>query len=127
MSPRNHSAISRNTSNSITVTPAGRAVQISRRKGRTQGPPLRRKARRPFGGHAEYAFEREARARNRPFVEQTAEQRDAVGHAPRRREFWQRIVWIGCPIAARLRHADESGPQREGGMSREVSNREHLV
>jgi hypothetical protein len=56
-----------------------------------------------------------------------AEQRHAVRHAARRREFGQRMRRVGRPIAARFRHFHEAGAQRERRMAGEVADGQHFV
>ena len=53
--------------------------------------------------------------------------RHAMRHAPRRLERRQRMLRVRRPIAARLRHFDESRPQHQRGMPREIRDRQHLV
>lgn len=66
---------------------------------------------RPLARHAEAAFESDPDPPQRPFVEKLADQGDAVGHATRRRKLLRRMVGIGRPVAARLRHFDEARTQ----------------
>jgi hypothetical protein len=66
---------------------------------------------RPLARHAEAAFESDPDPPQRPFVEELADQRDAVGHATRRGKLRQRMVWIRRPVAARLRHFDKARTQ----------------
>src|SRR6266852_2038000 len=66
---------------------------------------------RPLARHAEAAFESDPDSPQRPFVEKLADQRDAVGHAPRRRKLRQRMVRIGGPVAAPLGHFDKARTQ----------------
>src|SRR5262245_5304951 len=71
------------------------------------------KPRRPLVRYAEGTLHGDARASHHAFVEQPAEQRHAVRHPSRRREFRQRIVWIRRPVAARLGNFDEARAKRQ--------------
>ena len=56
-----------------------------------------------FSRDSKCGFKSHACLRQRALVEQAADQRDAVGHAARRRELRQRMRRVGRPVAARLR------------------------
>src|SRR5207237_1846178 len=88
---------------------------------------LRLESRRPFIHYVESAFQRDAHASNRSFVEQAAYQGYAVGHAAWRRELGQRMCRVRRPIAARLRNLHEAGAQREAGMAGKVRDGQDLV
>src|ERR1700722_6889574 len=93
------------------------------------GPWLLR-LREAFGtlaGYVEGALEGDADAAEHAFVEEFADERDAVGDAAWRAEFRQWVLWIGGPVAAGFVDCDESGAQGERGMAGEVGDGEHLV
>ena len=52
---------------------------------------------------------REPDATQGAFVEQPADQRDAVRHAARRIELRQRMMGVGSPVAASFRNFNEAG------------------
>ena len=60
------------------------------------------KSRRCLTRHIESAFEDETHLSDQTVIEQSAEDRDAVRHAPRWLELGQRIIWIRGPVAARF-------------------------
>src|ERR1700730_3550690 len=59
------------------------------------------KPRRPFADHAERALESKPGTPERALVEVPSDQGDAVGHAARLREGWQRLVRGRCPVRSR--------------------------
>src|SRR5947207_4113769 len=82
---------------------------------------------RMVGSDGEGAFERNANAAKRAFVEVTANQSDGVGNAAGRSEFWQRVLRVGGPVGARLADLDETGAKRERRMTGIVAGGEHFV
>jgi hypothetical protein len=72
---------------------------------------------RPFSGDGEGALEGEAGAAESAFVEEAADQGDAVGNAARRRKLWQGIVRVGGPVGTRFGNFDEAGAKRERRMT----------
>src|SRR5262249_23533188 len=83
--------------------------------------------RRPFPRNCELAFEGQACLPYQSVVEQPAEDRDAVRHAPGRIELGQRIRRIRGPVASRFRDLDEPRAECERRMAGEVRDRELLV
>ncbi len=75
----------------------------------------------------EVAFERQAGAGERAFVEETAYESDAVGDAAGWREFGERLRGIGGPVAAGPRRLRRNRAEGEGWVSGEVGDGEHLV
>src|SRR5271165_2202651 len=96
-----------------------RAVQVS--------PQMPLKPGRTFSCDVEGSLERHASFCQCAFVEEAADQRDAVRHTARWREPGQWMLLIGSPIAARLRLLDKAGAQRQRGMTGIVADHEHLV
>src|SRR6185436_607020 len=82
---------------------------------------------RPFAYDPELPLEGQSHLPDQTIIEQTAEDCDTVRHATRRTELWQRIRRIRSPVTSRFRDLDESGAQRERGMTGEVRYRELLV
>ena len=58
------------------------------------------KPRRPFTHYRKIFFQSQASAGDGGFVEQTADEGNAVGDFSWHGEFDQRIVVVGCPVAA---------------------------
>src|SRR6266481_7787821 len=75
----------------------------------------------------ESALECKPDASESALVEELPYQSNAVGHAARGREFWERIFRIGGPVRARLGDFDEAGAERERGMTGLVANGQHFV
>ena len=73
------------------------------------------------------AFEGEAGAGYGAFVEEAADEGDAVGDAAGWGEFWEGLGGVGGPVAAGLGDFDEAGAEGEGGVAGEVGDGEHLV
>src|SRR5215471_9220865 len=90
----------------------------SRRRSKTWGP---------LTGHGERAFKRQPHFTNQSVVEQTTENGNTVRHAARRVELWQRVGWIGRPIAASFRNLDKTRAQRKRRMSGKVRDRKLLI
>src|SRR5438046_1899661 len=65
------------------------------------------------GGNAEDAFQGHAGPAERALIKQAADQRDAVGNAARRNEFWQGVLRVGRPIGAHLGDFDKTGAKRQ--------------
>src|SRR5260370_40135834 len=82
---------------------------------------------RALGGEGEGARESDADAPKGAFLEETADQGDAVGHAARGRELWKGIFRIGSPVRAGLGDLDEASSKRERRMAGIVADGEHLV
>jgi len=80
-----------------------------------------------FAGYVEVAFEGEAGAGDCAFVEETADESDAVRDSAGWVEFSERLVWVGGPVAAGLGDFDEAGAQGERGVAGEVGDGEYLV
>lgn len=66
-----------------------------------------------LGGDGEGAFQSDADAAEQSFVEEAANQSDAVRNAARRGKFGQRMLRVGRPIGARLRNFDIAGAESE--------------
>src|ERR1700674_2747040 len=73
-------------------------------------------------GDGEGALEGDADAAEGAFLEEAADQGDAMGHAARGRKFWQRVMRIGGPVGARFGDLDEAGAQGEGGVASVVAD-----
>ena len=73
--------------------------------------PWRLKARWVFLRYVEVAFEREASAGDRAFVEEPADEGNAVRDSARWVEFWERFGWIRSPVAAGFGDFNETGAQ----------------
>src|SRR5712664_3090840 len=82
---------------------------------------------RALVGDGEGALEGDADAAESAFVEEAADQGDAVGHAARGRKFWQGIFRIGGPVGARFGDFDEAGAERKRRVAGVVADGEHLV
>src|SRR6266852_2155906 len=82
---------------------------------------------RPLSGHAKCSLEREPDLPDQTVVEQPAEDRDSVRHAPRRSELRQRYGRVRGPVTARFRDGEEPGAERERWMTGEVRDGELLV
>src|SRR5260370_3428602 len=82
---------------------------------------------RALGGDGEGALESDADAPEGAFLEETADQGDAVGHAARGRELWKGIFRIGSPVRAGLGDLDEASSKRERRMAGVIADGEHLV
>src|SRR4051794_28881076 len=74
-------------------------------------PPVRSKAGRTAVRHRERALQRQAQAAQRALVEKPPDERDAVGHAPGQVELRQGMLRVRRPVAAGLRHLDETRAQ----------------
>src|SRR6185437_8433518 len=85
------------------------------------------KSNRRFPNNIELALKGDAYLANQAVVEQSPEDRDSVRHTSRWIELGQRIVWIGSPVAARLRDFDEAGTQSQRWMAGEVRDGQLLV
>src|SRR6266566_5249631 len=83
--------------------------------------------RRTLCDDAESALQGETGSRYRAFIKKTANERDPMRHAARRRKLRQRIRRIRSPVASRFRDLNEPGAQSQRRMSGEVRDREHLV
>src|SRR6266567_3839706 len=104
------------------------------KRGRPEGRPYTEKsarttleARRMVGGDGEGAFEGHAGAAESAFVEEEANQSDAVGNAAGRREFRQGMLRVGCPVRARFGDFDKASAKRERGVASVVADGEHFV
>jgi hypothetical protein len=64
---------------------------------------------RTLVGDSEGLLEGNADATQGAFLEEAADQGDAVGHAARGRKLWQRIFRIRGPVRARFGNFDEAG------------------
>src|SRR5690348_4832798 len=84
-------------------------------------------SRRVLPHHIECRLQRHPRLTQCSFFKQTANQCDAVRYSPRRRKFWQWMIRVGRPIAARFRNMDKARSQGEGRVSREVGDGQHFV
>src|SRR5260370_39916301 len=82
---------------------------------------------RALVGDGEGAFEGDADAAEGAFVEEAADEGDAVGDAARRRKFWERIFGIGGPVGACFGELDEACAERERGVAGVVADRDHFV
>ena len=80
-----------------------------------------------FAGYVEVLFEGKAGSGDGAFVEEAADEGDAVGDATGWVELWERVVGVGGPVAAGLGDLDEAGAEGEGGVAGEVGDGEHLV
>src|ERR1700752_4533345 len=80
-----------------------------------------------FAGYVEVLFEGQAGAGDGAFVEEAADEGDAVGDAAGWGEFWQGLCGVGGPVAAGLGDFDEAGAEGEGGVAGEVGDGAHLV
>src|SRR5882757_11099335 len=72
-------------------------------------------------------FESEASAGDGAFVEEAADEGDAVRDAAGWVELWEGLCGVGCPVAASLGDFDEAGAEGEGGVTGEVGDGEDLV
>ena len=72
-------------------------------------------------------FEGESGAGDGAFVEEAADEGDAVRDAAGWREFWERMVGVGGPVAAGLGDFDKAGAEGEGWVAREVGDGEDFV
>ena len=73
------------------------------------GPLL--EAGRGFFCYIEVLLEGEAGACDGAFVEEAADEGDAVRDSPGWIEFWERVVGVGSPVAAGLGDFDEAGAE----------------
>src|SRR5712664_1212075 len=78
-------------------------------------------------GDGEGALEGDADAAESAFVEEAADQGDAVGDAARGRKFWERIFGIGGPVRTRFGDLDEACAQGERRVAGVVADGEHFV
>ena len=80
-----------------------------------------------LGCYIEFAFECDASLAERAFVEQAADESDAVGNATRRGELRQGMGGVGSPIAAGFRDFDEASAESERRMAGVVGDDENFV
>src|SRR5437899_2034393 len=80
-----------------------------------------------FCGYVEVAFEGKAGAGDGAFVEDAADEGDAVRDAAGWVEFWQGLRGVGRPIAAGFGDFDEAGAEGERGVAGEVGDGEDFV
>ena len=73
-----------------------------------------------FAGYVEVALEGEACVCDGAFVEEAADEGDAVGDSARWIEFWERVVGVWSPVAAGFGDFDEAGAEGERGVAGEV-------
>src|ERR1700749_4381378 len=102
-----------NTGNAATRLRAQRfSTDGPGRRSRTRTPRAARESlesRGPGRRDCKGALQGQANSAQRAFVEQPADQRDAVRHTARRVELGQRMIRIRSPIAARLGNFNETG------------------
>jgi hypothetical protein len=80
-----------------------------------------------FVGYVEVSFECEASVGDGAFVEEAADEGDAMWDAAGGIEFREGFGWVGCPVAAGFGDFDETGAEGEGGVAGEVGDGEDLV
>ena len=80
-----------------------------------------------LGSDVEGFFEGEACASEGAFVEEAADEGNAVGDAARGRESGEGMRRVGGPVAAGFGDFDETGAEGERRVSGEVRNIEHFV
>ncbi len=73
------------------------------------------------------AFHGKAYACDGAFIEEAADEGDAVWDSAWGGELWQGLGGVGCPVAAGLGDFDEAGTEGEGGLAGEVGDGEDLV
>ena len=78
-------------------------------------------------GDVEGAFESDAGAAEKTFIEELADERDAVGDSARRVEFGQGMSGIGSPVTARLCDLHEAGTEGERRVAGEVGEGQYLI
>src|SRR5690349_4462267 len=79
------------------------------------------------GSDGEGALEGHAYLAKQAFVEQAADQSDAMGNAAWRGKLRQRIFRVRRPVGARLANFDETSAKRERRMAGVVADGEHFV
>src|SRR5438132_12916346 len=80
----------------------------------SRGPPRgRSEGGRALGGDSEGALEGDADAAECAFLEEVADQGDAVRHTARWRKLGQSILRIGRPVRTSLRTFDKAGTEGE--------------
>ncbi len=72
---------------------------------------------RALVGDCEGALKSDADAAEGAFLEEAADQGDAVGHAAWGRKFWQGIFRVGRPVGTGFGDFDEAGAESERGVA----------
>jgi len=80
-----------------------------------------------FGGDGQGTLQSQGGTGKGAFVEEAADQGDAVGDTARRGEFRERGGGVGGPVAAGFGDLDETGAEGERWVSGEVADRQHFV
>jgi hypothetical protein len=80
-----------------------------------------------FASYVEVTFEGKADAGDGAFVEEAADESDAVGDAARWVELWEWFAGVGRPVAAGFGDFNEAGSKSEGGVAGEVGDGEDFV
>ena len=78
-------------------------------------------------GYVEGVFKGYARLDDSGFVEQLADEGDAVGYAAGWAELWQGMGRVRGPVAAGLAYLHEARAQSERGVTCEIGDREDFV
>ena len=88
---------------------------------------LQLESRRPLACHVELSLQTHAHPRNRAFVKQPPNQRDAVRNSARRREFRKWTARIRCPVCAGLRNFHKTCSQSQRRMPGEICDGKHFI
>src|SRR6185437_15492753 len=91
-----------------TLLPLKRSEQLDEGEQRFVSRGL--EAGRVLPHYIECRLQRHSRLTQCAFFKQTANQCDAVRHSSWRRKFWERMIRVRGPIAARLRNVYKSSP-----------------